>query len=362
MKKLFLFLFIGLKLFAQEPEALLQIIIAGDIFPSPSLINGGINPDGTRNYLPYYEYVKDIIKEGDLSIAWFGGPVAGEKEEFSGYPVYNNPPEFAKAAVEAGFDLFFHTNHLLDRGIKGLIRTLKFFKSLNSLYLGAYENEEESKKIYYFEKSGIKVAILSYLYGANAPVKTEKWMINFIDLQKISNDILTAKSEGANFIIVGLHWGEEYKRFPSRQQKQLAKMIASFGADVIAGSHPHVIQPAEKIGKTFVIYSHGNFLSSQRKRYTDCGIITRLRIEKRDGQTYLKSASYIPVWVKWQYHTSAKKFITRVLPIIEIHRKYLKKEIKILSKNEYEKMMLAFKDTILHLNNKDISFLYEGEL
>lgn len=357
MKKVFLFFVLITICYAKESNV--EIIVAGDIFPSPSLINSGIEKNG-RNYLPYYEFITNYINKADLAIAWFGGPVAGKGEEFSGYPVYNNPPEFIKAAIEAGFDIFFHTNHLLDRGLKGLIRTIEFFKTNGSVYLGTYLTEEESKKIYFFEKNGIKIAILSYLYGANAKVKTEKWMINYIDPVKISNDIVKAKGEKADFIIVGLHWGNEYERKPSAEQKKLAKYIIASGADMILGSHPHVIQPAEMIDGKFVIYSFGNFLSSQRKRYTDAGLMARFIIEKKDGKTYLKKASYIPTWVKWQL-IKDQKYLIRVLPIPEFDRKYKNKETKLLSKQEYEKMMLAFKDTVNHLNNTNIPFLYEGE-
>ncbi len=356
MKKFFLFFLLINFGYGKD---FVEIVVTGDIFPSPSLINSGITKKG-RDYLPYYEYVTNIISQSDLAIAWFGGPVAGEGESFSGYPAYNNPPEFIVAAIKAGFDIFFHTNHLLDRDLKGLIRTIEFFRKNGANYLGTYLTEEESQKIYYFEKNNIKIAILSYLFGANANIKTEKWRINYINPIKISNDIIRAKNEKADFIIVGMHWGEEYIRFPSKEQKKLAKFIISCGADMILGSHPHVIQPAELIDGKFVIYSFGNFLSSQRKRYTDAGIIARFLIEKKDGKTYLKKASYIPTWVKWKLDKN-NKYIIRVLPIPEFDKKYRNKETRILSEEEYRKMMLAFKDTTSHLNNKNIPFLDEGE-
>ncbi len=350
MKKILALLMLTLPLYPQIKT--IKLSVTGDIFPSPSLIESGITKEG-RNYLPYYEYVTNIIQSSDLAIAWFGGPVAGKNEEFSGYPVYNNPPEFITAAIDAGFDIFFHTNHLLDRGLKGLIRTIEFFKKNNSTYLGTYLDEEESKKIYYFEKNGIKLALLSYLYGANANVKVEKWRINFIDPIKISNDIFQARKEGADFIIVGLHWGNEYERFPSKSQKELAKKIFSYGADMILGSHPHVIQPAEIIDGKFIIYSFGNFLSSQRKRYTDAGVIANFIIEKKDNKTYLKKTSYIPTWVKWKINPN-KKYTIRILPISEFNKKYKHKETKLLTKEEYEKMMIAYKDTKAHLTIKDV--------
>jgi len=356
-------------LYAQKQDySQVEIMVCGDIFPSPSLINSGIQNDGKRNYLPYYEYVTNILQSADLAMAWFGGPVAEKNQNFSGYPVYNNPPEFIVAAIEAGFDVFLHTNHLLDRGIKALLRTIEFYRSHGSIYLGAYSSKDESEKIYYFEKNNIKIAILSYLYGANSSIKTPSWMINYIDPEKIKKDIEKAKKENADFIVVCLHWGEEYERYPNENQKKLARLISSFGADMILGSHPHVLQPAELVittnngitHSTFVIYSFGNFLSSQRKRYTDCGIIARFIIRKENQKgTYLFSKSYIPTWVKWEYKSGKKKYLIRVLPIIKTIKDYEQGKFKILSKYEYEKMKIALNDTIAHLDNKEILFLHE---
>lgn len=374
IKKSLIFIFLPILLISGESSnkaSQVTLIVTGDIFPSPSLIKGGVSKDGKRNYLPYYEYVTNIISSSDIAACWFGGPVAGKGEEFAGYPCYNNPPEFISAAIDAGFDIFFHTNHLLDRGIKGLIRTLNYFKSLGTIYLGAFLTEEESKKIYYVEKNGIKIAFLSYLYGANMPVKVEKWMINYIDLTKITNDIMRAKEEKADFIVVALHWGNEYERFPSEKQKKMAREIASAGADLILGSHPHVIQPAELIittnknilHKTLVIYSFGNFLSSQRKRYSDCGIIAKFIIEKNSaGNTAtLKSSTYIPTWVKWTYSKEKNNYITRVLPILRAKKDYEERKSNLLSKEEYEKMLQAYRDTVEHLDNPEIPFLCDSE-
>lgn len=356
-----------------EPQArtsTVNLIAAGDIFPSPSLIQGGIRADGTRDYTPYYRFIEPYVKEADLATAWFGGPVAGPGEEFTGYPEYNNPPEFALAPKLAGFDILFHTNHLLDRGVQGMLRTIDFFRDNGLVYLGVYDTEEASKETTIIEKNGIEIAFLSYLYGINGRRAPQKWMVDLIDPAKIEADIRKARERGADFVIVAMHWGVEYARQPNQEQIDLAARIASCGADMILGSHPHVIQPAACIEtrteagetrKTFVIYSCGNFLCSQRKRYTDCGLLLKYTLEKdhSTGRTTLAKTSYVPTWVKWQYNQAKRECVVFVLPIRQAMLEYERREIDYLTAEDYAKMKTAWEDTVAHLDNAEIGFVHE---
>jgi len=169
---------------------------------------------------------------------------------------------------------------------------------------------------------------------------------------------------------ITFHWGTEYERFPSEEQKLMAREIAFAGADLILGSHPHVIQPAEvitttnsggQIKKVFVIYSFGNFLSSQRNRYSDCGLMARFQIEKNGNTTFLKKASYIPTWVKWSFNNKSNKYIIKILPIWKTKKEYITGNIEYLSREEYNKMILAWDDTISHLDNPSIPFMHEED-
>lgn len=127
-------------------------------------------------------------------------------------------------------------------------------------------------------------------------------------MNKIENIINDMKNEGAEFIIVGMHWGIEYDKNPSEYQKKIAKELNNFGVDLVLGSHPHVIQPIEKIKneqgeETIVVYSMGNFLSNQSKETigkseTSDGVILEFKIgqnEKKD--IVIKDYKIIPTWV-----------------------------------------------------------------
>jgi len=146
--------------------------------------------------------------------------------------------------------------------------TTKILKEDSLIQIGAYISEEESKEFYIFEKNGIKIGFLSYTYGTNGIPIPKPWMVKLIALEETKKDIEKARPL-CDFIIVALHFGIEYERYPNKEQKKIVKKICEMGADMIIGSHPHVIQPVEFIEvdnrKIFVAYSLGNFFVASEK-------------------------------------------------------------------------------------------------
>lgn len=350
--------------------ATVDIIAVGDIFPSPSIIEGGITTNSNRDYTPYFAYVKPILSKADLVTAWFGGPVEGTNKVYTGYPAYNNPPELPLAVKDAGIDYLFHTNHLFDQGIKGLINTVAFFRKIGLKMIGMYSSEEESREIVIFEKNNIKIAYLTYLYSSNVPMKHPKWMVNYIEPKKIGEDIRAARAKGADFVIVAPHWGTEYRHYPDAYQLTNARIIASLGADMILGSHPHQLEPTDMlfttntngtVRKTFVIYCLGNFFHTMQLRYTDSGMMMKYRIEKnlRTGETVLKNMSYIPVWLFWRKNPANGKYTIRVIPTKQTMDNYTNGKKDIYTKEDFEKMKQSWNDTIALMDNPKIGFVHE---
>jgi poly-gamma-glutamate synthesis protein (capsule biosynthesis protein) len=96
-----------------------------------------------------------------------------------------------------------------------------------------------------------------------------------------------------------MHWGQEYNLDVTAEQRELAEFLTQEGADLIIGSHPHVIEPAEWItskngNRAFCVYSLGNFLSSQDKRVSMLGGMLKVAI-KKDGNTTIQSAEILPI-------------------------------------------------------------------
>ncbi len=136
--------------------------------------------------------------------------------------------------------------------------------------------------------------------------KGKDFIINLIDEELIKRDISKAREKNVDVVLVHLHYGPEYNLEPSDYQKQIVQKIIELGADIIIGGHPHVIQPFDffktnntKLDSGFIAYSLGNFVSNQRWRYSDAGIILNIQISinKFTDSVYISEVSYLPTWV-----------------------------------------------------------------
>ena len=177
------------------------------------------------------------------------------------------------------------------------------------LHTGTYKEEADSEKILVKEVNGIKFAFLAYTYGTNGiPVPSNyPFCINLIDKDKIKADLEKAKNLGVDIISVNMHWGTEYRQTPTNEQEDLADFLFENGADLILGSHPHVLEKMEKREITladgtkkdgFLIYSLGNFISGQVKDYTKQSVILDLKISKNDdGKISIDTIDYHPIYM-----------------------------------------------------------------
>jgi poly-gamma-glutamate capsule biosynthesis protein CapA/YwtB (metallophosphatase superfamily) len=282
-----------------------SLLFAGDIMGHNEQITGARDTNSdTYDYEPTFRFVKPVIEKADIAIANLEVTLAGPP--FSGYPQFSSPDALALAAKDAGFDVLIQANnHALDRGAAGFKRTLKVLDSLNIPHTGTFFDSTD-RRLHYplmLEKNNIHIALLNYTYGTNGLEISPPYIINRIDTTLISRDLAKAKQGSPDYIIVTIHWGIEYERFANAQQKKLASFILSHGADVIIGSHPHVIQPVELIYKAdssmdkLVVYSLGNYVSNQRAQYKDGGIMFNLNLLKTSSGTRIEKFSYIPSWV-----------------------------------------------------------------
>jgi len=280
-----------------------------------NLDNAYIPKTGTYNFDGFLEYVKPYLMKSDLTIGNFETVTAGPISGYTSYPSFNTPDSMLTALSGAGFDvLSTANNHCLDRGINGLVSTIQKIEANKMTNVGSSvdgKNKYTTKEI-----NGIKVSILAYACAFNGndarlSVNQKTKNLSPIIEAQIKSDIEAVKTKGTDAVIVIMHWGGEYQREPNATQVSLSKKILSWGADIILGSHPHLIQKSEitKIdGKNkFVIYSMGNFISGFRrsdkakrpnKVFTEDGVIVQLKIEKDPkGGVIIKSADYIPTWV-----------------------------------------------------------------
>lgn len=254
------------------------------------------------NYKPYYEGVTDIIENADISFINQETLMCGEGYALSYYPMFNSPQDVGHDLVELGFDVVnISNNHMLDKSADGLSKTIEFWKNMDVLMIGGYENQEDYDNIRYIEKNGIKIAFLSYTYATNGLSKpsSSPLVIPYINDEDIIRQTALAK-ECADMVFVSVHWGVEGSFTPNEEQKRVAQLFSDCGVDAIIGHHPHVIQPVEWLegkdgNKTLCVYSLGNFMAQQAYDYNMIGgIISFDIVHSSEVEPHLEDVIFIP--------------------------------------------------------------------
>ncbi len=226
---------------------------------------------GSYDFSYAYKNVSDIISSGDISLL-NQETVMTPLYEPSTYPRFNSPIELKNEMLKIGFDVFNQANnHTLDKGEKGIISALDEWNNTpEALVTGVYKNEEDYSQIRRKNVNGIEFAFIGMTEltnGLSLPEGSEVVLLRTFEEDKIKARIEKAKTF-ADVVVVNVHWGVEYSHTPNSAQKKLAQKMADWGADLIVGHHPHVLQPIEWLKATdgrdvLCAYSLGNFISAQ---------------------------------------------------------------------------------------------------
>ncbi len=252
-----------------EPEPQpkkMSLVMTGD-----ALIHGAVyldarKSDGTYDFSKMFTSIEPIIQNYDLRYYNQESIIGGGAPQH--YPRLNTPDELGEDLVSAGFNMVsLANNHTLDKNESGVLYSNKFWaKQEGVIKTGTFSSWEERDTIPIYEKNDIKFSFLSYTMMTNG-LKTpsgKEYLVNVYSEELVKKDIEKAKENGAEVIIVAMHWGEEYTHVPTQSQKEVATYLSSLGVNLIIGSHPHVIQPIAYVNDTLVIYSLGNFISAQK--------------------------------------------------------------------------------------------------
>ncbi len=253
----------------QPKEYKASIFMVGD-----ALIHWGVYNDalvnGVYDFKPMLQYIKPISSKYDLAYYNQETILGGESLGYSSYPRFNSPQEVGDAFIDAGFNMVsLATNHTMDKGEQGVLNSVQYWKNhpevAASGQWSSYEDRAESiAKVY--EVNNIKYAFISYtIWNNGLPTPYGKDYLNSeYSEEKAKADIESVRDK-VDFVIVAMHWGTEYSFRVDYKQEEIANYLSSLGVDLIIGAHPHVIQTVESIneGKTFVVYSLGNFISDQ---------------------------------------------------------------------------------------------------
>lgn len=299
----------GFVLTSLSAQQRVTLLFAGDLMQHKAQIDAARTDSGSYDYAPCFAQVRQQIQAADLAIGNLEVTLGGRP--YTGYPAFSAPDEYLTAIRDAGFDvLLTANNHCLDRGSKGLVRTLDKLDSLDIPSLGTYRDSLDRAHRYplLLTLKGIRIALLNYTYGTNGLRSHPPTLVNYIDRKQIQQDIRTAQAWRPDVLIACIHWGQEYQPLPDRNQRELADWLFKQGVDHIIGSHPHVLQPMEMRNDTLrgsqhiLAYSLGNFISNMSARGTDGGALLTLTLEKVQPMRTLRpstrtvSCTYNLVW------------------------------------------------------------------
>jgi hypothetical protein len=291
------------------PPARFTLSAVGDVLTHEGIANRArryAGSSGGFDFRPMFDRVKPILSAADVAICNLESPLSKNNRNLSYYPRFHVPREIAAALADAGFDVCSTANnHSNDVGPDGVVETLDVLDANRIAHAGSGRTPEEAARPAVLDVKGIRLAFLSYTFSLNGlDLPSDRtWMVNMIKGDKILADAQAARSAGAEFVIVALHWGTEYQAEPNESQRALsAQLLGSPLVDLILGHHTHVIQPIAKVGEKYVIYGMGNFISRQGAyccpAETQDGIIVNLTIEEAPGGAAVRSVNYIPTWVE----------------------------------------------------------------
>ncbi|NLU31658.1 MAG: CapA family protein [Clostridiaceae bacterium] len=316
-----------------EPPKTAVLMSAGDcvlhkLFQDSAYIPG----EGRYDFYSIFSPIEKYLAESDVSIISFESAATNNRKDYTGYPLFNCPPEIFDTFKAVGFDIVNNSNnHQLDRKLTGMFETRDNIKSRGLDVLGVYDGEEQRYLVK--EVNGIRIGIMAYTYSCNmnelALTEEQRYKhLALIDRERIQKE-LADMEENVDVSVVCMHWGVEYRQQPTEEQKQLARDMISWGADVILGSHPHVVEPSEMIEhngeQKYVIYSMGNFVSNQRrgasgypltnKERAEDSMLVKVVFEKNSetGKTIIKEVTHIPTWL-WRYNENGI-YRFRIIPV-----------------------------------------------
>lgn len=297
---------------AHSPQATLTVAAVGDVLlHAPLQQQAARSPDGFKSL---WDPLVPRLEAADMAYANLEGPVAAgltrsgverpipvgfDNQVYTSYPQFNYPDRLLSDLKESGIDVVSTANnHALDRGSRGVTRTIEALTRTGLPFFGTREVPESSAAprpwSVRVSRRGATVAWIACSYGTNGIADGKHQVLNCDSdrdalLEEVRRQALDPQVAA---VIVTPHWGVEYTNQPREQEKKLAHALVEAGAAVVLGSHPHVTQPWERYvardGRpALIVYSMGNFVSGQFQRVeTRSGVLIELVFQGVPGHRY----------------------------------------------------------------------------
>ncbi|MDR1601163.1 MAG: CapA family protein [Tannerella sp.] len=305
-----------------------RLVFAGDLMQHTSQINAARTSGGSLDYSESFQYVRDLFREADVAVLNFETTLTPHAP-YTGYPRFRSPTQIADALSDIGIDIAaLANNHICDNGLAGISFTVGYLDSCGIAVTGVFTDslQYRARHPLRFVVDDIHFALLNYTYGTNGMGIPANTIVNLTDTATIASDLARIDRGETDCVIVFFHWGEEYARQPDSAQRMLDAFCRQRGADVIIGSHPHTIQPfeehldADSVVRAVTVYSLGNFVSNQRWRYSDGGLIAVIDVEKENGHPPAIRMTPVPVWVLMPYYRILPEWVADTIGMTQQQR------------------------------------------
>lgn len=287
----------------EEPEpTVISVSAMGDWLPHDSVVADAVTDDG-YDFAQFFDTVMPRYEDSDLVYCNQEVPTAGDELGLSYYPTFNAPDAMTTGMAEAGCDTIgLANNHMADQGQQGIDITRGLWDDLDpALIAGANRSEEEQHEVSVTTVDDVDVAFLSLTDLSNGIA--EPWALDRLDDPELVESLMQEAVDASDVQIVAVHWGDEYSSEVNEHQREMAERLVELGADLIVGTHPHVLQGAEWIeredgSRAFVYYSLGNALSTQMEIPRLLAAIAQVDIVvEPDGTVNVADPSAIPIYM-----------------------------------------------------------------
>jgi poly-gamma-glutamate capsule biosynthesis protein CapA/YwtB (metallophosphatase superfamily) len=286
------------------------LIASGDVLPHGPVLRQastyGRRVGQPYDFRPMYADLRPLVAGADLALCHLEVPLSRDGHDISSWPAFNAPPQLAKALRWAGYDACSTaSNHSMDQGPQGVAATLAVMDAAGLGHAGMARNAHEADQTTMLEVRGLRVGLLSYTYGLNSGQlpPDRPWLVKTIDPRRIIKDARAARAAGAQFVVVLLHWGQEYQSTPTPFQREVARrLLGAPEIDLILGHHVHVVQPIERVGAKWVAFGMGNSLSNQTPSCcaagSQDGVLVKVTVAEHAGRLAVREVRYVPTWVE----------------------------------------------------------------
>ena len=285
------------------------IAATGDLLIHESVADTARTSDGW-DFTPMFDSVAPILSQADLAVCHVESPMSPNNANLSYFPAFLVPRELADAISYAGYDTCsLASNHATDAGREGIVGTIGALDRVQVAHAGMALSPEARDEVTLLTAGEATVAHLSYTYGfTNRELDPdESHLSNVIHEATILDEARRARSAGADFVVLSMHWGTNYTSELDELQVGLGpRLLASPDIDLILGHHAHMVQPVVQIGDEFLVYGLGNFLSNQSpETCTECplptedGVIVHLTVteDEATGRWSVTEIAHTPTWV-----------------------------------------------------------------